>query len=265
MIVHNFDPVLIDFSVFEIRWYSLAYIFGILSGWFYGKSIIKKNILLENKKLYLDNFDDLVGYIIIGVIVGGRLGYVIFYDPKFYFYNFSETVKIWNGGMSFHGGLVGVIIAIYLFSNFKNLNYKIYFDTICCVAPIGLFLGRIANFINSELYGVPTEKFWGVIFPKVDNISRHPSQIYEAFLEGLVLFVILNFLIAKKSYRQGFISSIFLILYGIFRITSEYFREPDQNIGYIFGYLSMGTLLSIIMILFGILLLSKINFNEKNR
>ena len=160
---------------------------------------------------------------------------------------------------------VGVIIATYIFSNFKKLNYKIYFDTICCVAPIGIFLGRIANFINGELYGVPTEKPWGIIFPNIDNIMRHPSQIYEALLEGFVLFIILNFLTTKKIIGNGLISSLFLILYGIFRVISEQFREPDMHVGYIFEYFSMGSLLSIIMIIFGLLFLSKIIFNEKNR
>ncbi len=263
--VHNFDPVLIDFGILQIRWYSLAYIFGILAGWWYGKVIIRKKILGTNQRNYLINFDDLIVYIIIGVVVGGRLGYVIFYDPIFYFKNILEIFKLWNGGMSFHGGFVGVIIAVYIFSNLKNLNYKIYFDVVCCVAPIGIFLGRIANFINSELYGLPTEKPWGIIFNKVDDVVRHPSQIYEALLEGFALFVILNFLVTKKNLGHGLISSLFLILYGVFRIISEQFREPDEHMGYIFGYLSMGSLLSIVMIIFGLLLFSKITFNEKNR
>ena len=263
--IHDFDPVLIDFGILQIRWYSLAYIFGILAGWIYGKVIIGKQILNKNQNNYLKNFDDLIGYIIIGVVVGGRLGYVIFYDPIFYLENISEIFKLWNGGMSFHGGFIGVIIATYIFSNFKKLNYKIYFDTICCVAPIGLFLGRVANFINGELYGIPTEKSWGIIFPKIDNVVRHPSQIYEALLEGFVLFIVLNFLATKKILGNGLISALFLILYGAFRITSEQFREPDKHVGYIFEYLSMGSLLSVVMIVFGLLFLSKIIFNEKNR
>ena len=263
--IHDFDPVLIDFGILQIRWYSLAYIFGILAGWWYGKVIIRKKVLDSNQNNYLKNFDDLIVYIIIGVVVGGRLGYVIFYDPTFYLENILEIFKLWNGGMSFHGGLIGVIMGVYIFSNLKNLNYKIYFDTVSCVAPIGIFLGRIANFINGELYGTPTEKSWGIIFPEVDNLTRHPSQIYEALLEGFVLFIILNFLVTKKNTSHGLISSSFLILYGTFRIISEQFREPDEHMGYIFGYLSMGSLLSIIMIIFGLLLFSKISFDEKNR
>ncbi len=265
MIIHNFDPVLIDFGILQIRWYSLAYISGILIGWWYGKIIIKKQIQDTNQKNYLGNFDELVSYIILGVIIGGRLGYVLFYNPSFYFENILEIFKIWKGGMSFHGGLIGVIIFTFFFSRIKNLNYKVYFDTISCVAPIGIFLGRIANFINGELYGKPTEKAWGVIFPKIDNISRHPSQIYEAILEGGILFIILNFLIHKKFYNHGSVSLLFLIFYGIFRIVSEQFREPDEHVGYILGYLSVGSILSIIMVLLGILFLSKLILNEKNR
>ena len=265
MIVHNFDSVLIDFGIVQIRWYSLAYVVGILAGWWYGKILIKKQIQDTNQKIYLDNFDDLIGYLIIGVIVGGRLGYVIFYNPTFYFENTSEILKLWNGGMSFHGGLVGVILATYIFSNIKRLNYKVYFDTICCVAPIGIFFGRIANFINGELYGMPTKKPWGIIFPKIDTVSRHPSQIYEALLEGILLFLILNFFIFRKNFNRGVISLLFLMLYGIFRIISEQFREPDEHIGYILGHLSMGSLLSIVMIVLGASFLSKVIFNEKNR
>lgn len=263
--IHDFSPVLIDFGYIQIRWYSLAYIFGILAGWIYGKQIIKNSLMKDDQSIYLKNFDDLLGYIIFGVIFGGRIGYVIFYDPVFYFNNFLEIFKLWKGGMSFHGGFLGVIIVTYLFSKFKNLNYKIYFDVLCCVAPIGLFLGRIANFINGELYGLPTDKPWGVIFPSIDNVLRHPSQIYEALLEGFVLFVILNFIINRKNIGRALISSLFLILYGLFRITSELFREPDVHLGYIFGGLSMGALLSSIMIIFGVLFLYKIIIDEKNK
>ena len=238
---------------------------GILAGWWYGRRIIEKQVIDSNQKNYVNNFDDLIGYLIIGIIVGGRLGYVIFYNPEYYFENFGEILKLWKGGMSFHGGLVGVILATYIFSNIRNLNYKIYFDTISCVAPIGILFGRIANFINGELYGLPTEKPWGVIFPKIDNISRHPSQIYEALLEGIALFGILNFFLLKKNLSHGGVSFLFLILYGIFRVISEQFRQPDEHIGYLMGHFSMGSILSIVMIIFGILFLSKLTFNEKNK
>ena len=265
MMVHNFNPVLIDLGIIKIHWYSLAYVFGILIGWWYGRLIITKKIHGSDQENYLKNFDDLVSYIIIGVIVGGRLGYVIFYNLTFFLNQPIEIFKLWEGGMSFHGGLIGVILSTYIFSKVKKLNYKIYFDIICCAAPIGIFLGRIANFINSELYGTPTDKPWGIIFPEIDNLNRHPSQLYEAFLEGIVLFVLINFLFLKKNFNYGLISFLFLIFYGIFRIVSEFFREPDKHIGYIFDFISLGSLLSIGMMIFAILFILKINFNEQNK
>ncbi len=265
MIIHNFDPVLIDFGMVQIRWYSLAYIFGILFGWWHGRNIIRKQIKQNDLKNYIEHFDDLITYIIIGIVVGGRLGYVLFYNPDFYYENIWEIFKLWKGGMSFHGGLLGVILSIYIYSKLRNLNYKIYFDTVCCVAPIGIFLGRIANFINGELYGTPTEKSWGVVFPFIDNMPRHPSQIYEALLEGIVLFLILNFMVRKKFLGNGTISLIFLILYGIFRIICEQFREPDEQMGYILGNLTMGSTLSIVMIFLGSFFLLKFFLNEENK
>ena len=263
--VHNFDPVLIDLGIIKIHWYSLAYVFGILIGWWYGRLIITKKIHGSDQENYLKNFDDLISYIIIGVIVGGRLGYVIFYNLTFFLNKPIEIFKLWEGGMSFHGGLIGVILSTYIFSKVKKLNYKIYFDIICCAAPIGIFLGRIANFINSELYGTPTDKPWGIIFPEIDNLNRHPSQLYEAFLEGIVLFVLINFLFLKKNFNYGLISFLFLIFYGIFRIISEFYREPDKHIGYIFDFISLGSLLSVGMMIFAILFILKINLNEKNK
>ena len=264
MILHNFDPILIDFGLIQIRWYSLAYIFGILIGWWYGKIILVRQVG-QSQSVYLSKFDDLIGYIIIGIIVGGRLGYVFVYNPAFYFDNILEIFKIWKGGMSFHGGLIGVALGAYIFSKKNNLNYKIYFDTISAVAPIGIFLGRISNFINSELYGSPTQKAWGVIFPNIDSLPRHPSQIYEALLEGIFLFLILNMLIFFRKNFNGFISIVFLVLYSFFRIICEQFREPDNHIGYIFNYFSMGSILSIIMMLFGFFLLLKFMNDEKNK
>ena len=264
MIVHNFDPVFIDFGIIEIRWYSLAYIFGILFGWWYGKSLIKKQLEKNLINLYTHKYDDLVTYIIIGVIVGGRLGYVFFYNFNFYLENFFEIFKIWKGGMSFHGGFIGVALSILIFSKKNDLNYHVYFDNISAVAPIGLFLGRISNFINSELYGIETQKPWGVVFPKIDGLIRHPSQIYEALLEGVLLFIILNLIILFRKNIPGLISGIFLISYGFFRIICENFREPDSHIGYIFQDYSVGTLLSFVMILFGILYSLRIINAEKN-
>ena len=265
MIVHNLDPVLIDLGFLQIRWYSLSYIFGILIGWWYGKIILKKQLVQSIERIYSSKYDDLITYIIIGVIIGGRFGYILFYNLNFYLDNILEIFKIWKGGMSFHGGLIGVITGTLIFSNKNNLNYRVYFDTISVVAPIGIFLGRISNFINSELYGTPTQKPWGIVFPNVDLLKRHPSQIYEALLEGIVLFIILNFLVFNKKNKFGFISCIFLILYGFFRIICEQYREPDEHIGYLLNHLSVGTVLSLGMILFGTLFLLKVHYEKKTR
>ena len=193
MFINNFDPVAIQIFSLEIRWYSLSYIFGILFAWIYCKKI-----LIDEKKI-TNLFDDLISYLIVGIIIGGRLGYVLFYNLKYYLNNLIEIPMIWQGGMSFHGGLLGIIVATIIFSKKHNVDKYIFLDLISVSAPIGIFLGRISNFINSELYGKETNVPWSVIFTKVDNISRHPSQIYEAIFEGLVLFFIM-FLWVKKKY-----------------------------------------------------------------
>ena len=260
MLIHSFDPVLIDFGFISIRWYSLAYIFGILFGWWYGKKIIIQKFKNLEKKAEIKQFDDLITYLIISMIVGGRLGYVIFYNFSFYTSNPIEIIKIWEGGMSFHGGLIGIIIGTYLFSLKTKTQMLFFLDVIACVSPIGIFLGRIANFINGELIGKVTSVPWAIIFPSIDMAPRHPSQIYEAFLEGIVLFCILRFIISKKGYKIGTCSYMFLILYGFFRSLSEYFREPDAHIGYLFSVVSTGTFLSLIMIIVGLVTL---NFLKK--
>ena len=251
MFIHNFDPVAIQFFSLEIRWYSLAYIFGIIFAWIYCKKI------LINNQYYSKLFDDLISYIIIGIILGGRLGYVLFYNAKYYLNNLIEIPMIWQGGMSFHGGLIGVLFATIIFSNKHNVNKYIFLDLIAVSAPIGIFLGRISNFINSELYGRETDVFWSVVFTKVDNLSRHPSQMYEAFLEGLILFIIM-FLFTKKNYllRPGLISSLFLIFYSLFRFAVEFYRVPDEQIGFIFLNLTMGQFISLIFFCFGFYLFS---------
>ena len=259
MFTHNLDPILFNFGLITIRWYSLAYIFGILVGWWYGRMILKNPILNFYKSINLSLFDDLITYLIISIILGGRVGYVIFYNIEYYIQNPIEILKVWEGGMSFHGAMLGIIIGTYIFSKKQNIKTFIFLDIIACVAPIGIFLGRVANFINGELVGKATNVFWGVIFPKIDNITRHPSQLYQAFLEGIVLFIILRIVLFKKSYKIGDCSSMFLILYGIFRIFSEIFREPDIQLGYIFSFVSMGMLLSIFMIVGGIIILFKKN------
>ena len=262
MFTHSFDPVFVDLALIEIRWYSLAYIFGILIGWWYGRKIIVKKFADENNSLNLKEFDNLITYIIFSIILGGRIGYIIFYNPQYYLSNPSEILKIWEGGMSFHGALIGIIIGTYLFSSKKNIQTLFFLDIISCVAPIGIFLGRIANFINGELVGKVTNLSWGVVFPQIDMMPRHPSQLYEALLEGLLLFFVVNFYIYRKNYVTGTCSFIFLIFYGSFRIISEIFREPDPQIGYFFDFLSMGTLLSLIMVFIGLFKLLTLKKNE---
>ena len=255
MIVHNFDPILIDLGLFEIRWYSLAYILGIIIGWMYATRIIK--LTTTNKynfeQIKKSNFDDLIIYLVIGIILGGRLGYIFFYNLEYYIQNFPEIFKIWQGGMSFHGGLIGIIISIIFFSKKTKINFFKFSDIVSCVAPIGIFLGRVANFINGELYGKVSTLPWSIIFPNGGDVGRHPSQIYEAILEGLVLFILINYLALKKEllFKTGCISGLFLILYSILRIFSENFREPDMHIGLFFIYFSMGVLLSCITFLAG--------------
>ena len=258
MFTHSFDPVLVNFGLIEIRWYSLAYIFGILIGWWYGKKIIITRFIDEKHTFNLKEFDNLVTYIVFSIILGGRIGYVIFYNIEYFLTNPLKILKIWEGGMSFHGALIGIIIGTYLFSIKKNIKTLFFLDIIACVAPIGIMFGRIANFINGELVGKVTNLSWSVVFPQIDMLPRHPSQLYEALLEGLVLFFVVNFFIYKKNYITGTCSFIFLIFYGIFRIFSEIFREPDPQIGYLFDFLSMGALLSLFMILVGLFKLSNL-------
>ena len=262
MIVHNFDPVLIDLGIFQIRWYSIAYIFGILLGWAYGRKILARvsNINNNFNKIKKTDFDDLILYLILGIIIGGRIGYIIFYNLEYYSENFLEIFKVWRGGMSFHRGLLGVIVAIFLFGKKTNNNFFKFSDIIACVAPIGIFLGRLANFINGELYGKISTAPWAVIFPNVDSMPRHPSQLYEAILEGVVLFIIINYLALKKEliYKTGFISAFFLIVYSFLRIFSELFREPDIQLGLLFNNFSMGTLLSLLTIIIGLFIAKSI-------
>jgi len=262
MYIHNLNPILINFGFLEIRWYSLAYIFGILIGWWMAKKIII--FKTKNKILTFDIglLDDLISYIIISMILGGRIGYIIFYNFTYYLNNPFSIFKIWEGGMSFHGALIGVIIGTFLFAKKIKINSLILLDIIASVAPVGIFFGRIANFINSELYGKPSNFYLSVIFPKIDMIPRHPSQLYEAVLEGVMLFFILITVVLKKNIQIGVCSSLFLVLYGMFRIIIEQFREPDVQIGYLFNLFSMGSVLSFVMVLSGMLIFAKIKKNE---
>ena len=259
MFINNFDPVALEIFSFEIRWYSLSYIFGILIGW-----ILSKRILISDANLK-EKFDDYITFVIIGIVVGGRLGYVLFYNFEYYYSNFIEIFKIWQGGMSFHGGLIGLIIVSFWFAKKNNQDPFEYLDIVSIVAPIGIFFGRIANFINSELYGLEANIPWAVKFIKVDDIYRHPSQLYEALFEGIILFFILLIFYQKGYIKiKGFLSSLFLIFYSVFRFVVEFFRAPDEQIGYLFFKLSMGQLISFLFFSIGLyLLFVKYEFKKK--
>ena len=251
----SINPVVMSLGFIDIRWYSLAYIFAFILG-----SVIIKRLYSGSYRLISDDkIDKFFIWAIIGVILGGRIGYVLFYQTNLFFTKPTYILEIWNGGMSFHGGLIGMILSIYLFS----LKYKIQFfylsDLVSLVAPIGLFLGRISNFINTELYGKVTDFPLAIIYPLVDNNPRHPSQLYEAFFEGIILFLILLFYFSKKpkKYIIGNISGLFLIFYSIFRFLIEYIREPDYHLGLIFYYFSMGQLLCIPFLLAGLWIVAR--------
>jgi phosphatidylglycerol:prolipoprotein diacylglycerol transferase len=227
------------------------YLLAFSLAWFVGNFYIQKNIV----KISKDNFSDLMFYSFLGVLAGGRIGYSIFYN---FYYTLDNPITIfylWNGGMSFHGGFIGVMVGIIYFCKKNQIPFFEISDFIVKLVPIGLFTGRIGNFINGELWGKPTDLVWGVIFPKIDNLTRHPTQIYEAFLEGIVLFVILNFSIPKNT-RTSRVTAYFLIFYSLFRFIVEFFREPDAHIGYlIFSWVTMGQILCAPMFLLGIYIL----------
>ena len=260
MFINNFDPVAIQIFTLEIRWYSLAYIIGILFGWILSKKVFILDLDIKDK------FDDFITYLILGIMVGGRLGYILFYNFEYYFSNPGDIFKIWQGGMSFHGGLIGVIIASIWFSKRNNQNAFDYLDIVSLVAPIGIFCGRLANFINSELYGIETNMPWAVKFVQVDNLFRHPSQLYEAIFEGIILFFILIYF-RKKGFVKipGFISGIFLTFYSIFRFLIEFLRAPDEQLGYLFLNLTMGQIISFIFFMIGIyLIINKYEIKKKS-
>ena len=254
MFINNFDPVAFQIFSLEIRWYSLSYIIGILMGW-----ILSKKIFISNKEIK-EKFDDYLTYLILGIIIGGRLGYVIFYNFNYYINNLIDILKVWQGGMSFHGGLLGVIFASILFAKKNNHNPFKYLDVVAIVSPIGIFFGRMANFINSELYGIETNLPWGVKFLKIDNLYRHPSQIYEAIFEGIILFFILLYFRNKNFMKlPGMISGLFLLFYSIFRFVIEFLRVPDEQLGYLFLNLTMGQIMCFLFFLIGTFLIIKKN------
>lgn len=246
----DIDPVAFSIGVFSVRWYSLAYIVGFLGGIQYAKHLAS---LYHQRPITKEKIDDFMLWAVLGTILGGRLGYVLFYNLPYYLQHPLDALQIWQGGMSFHGGLLGVTCAIILFARKHRFNPLYLGDVIACAAPIGLFFGRIANFINGELFGRVTDMPWGIIFPNGGGLPRHPSQLYEAGLEGLVLFIILSvaFRLDKLREKSGIILGLFLVLYALARFSVEFVREPDAHLGFIIGSLTMGQLLTLPMAIIG--------------
>lgn len=249
-----FDPVAVSIGPFVIRWYALAYIAGIVGGWLYARAIIRERRLWGGEPpLTVADFDDFVLWVTLGIILGGRAGYVLFYNPAHFAAYPLEALQLWKGGMSFHGGFLGCVLAVVLFARARGINMLSLGDLTCAVGPIGLFLGRIANFINGELWGRPTDVPWAFVFPGAGPSPRHPSQLYEALLEGLVLLVVLALAIRAGALRRpGLVIGLFAVGYGIARTFAELFREPDAQLGFLWGGLTMGMLLSLPMILAGL-------------
>ena len=249
-----FDPVLVSIGPFAIRWYALAYIFGILLGWWYARLLIRTERLWGGlPPLTLLDFDDFVLWVTVGIILGGRTGYVLFYNLPYVLAHPLEIFQLWNGGMSFHGGFAGCVIAVVLFARKRAIPILSLGDLTCAAGPIGLCLGRLANFINGELWGRPTDVPWAMVFPTGGPLPRHPSQLYEAALEGIVLFALLAFLVrAGALKRPGLVIGVFAMGYAVARSFSELFREPDAQLGFLWGGLTMGMLLSIPLFLAGL-------------
>lgn len=252
MVFPEFDPVALQIGPIAIHWYALSYIAGILLAWRYVIWLSAK----PPRRVAKSQWDDLLLWITVGIIVGGRLGQVLFWDPGHYLADPLEIVKVWKGGMAFHGGLLGVVVAVFLYARRQGLSFFAFADLIAPAAPIGLFLGRVANFINGELVGRPTDVSWAMIFPHVDARLRHPSQLYQAALEGIALFVVLYWAANRESLRQrlGFLSGIFLIGYAVARSVGELFREPEVDLG-VLNFVTWGQVLSIPMLALGLFLL----------
>jgi phosphatidylglycerol:prolipoprotein diacylglycerol transferase len=246
------DPVAIAFGPFVVRWYALAYIVGLLLGWRYCLILADRPPRLVARR----DIDDFLVWATLGVVLGGRIGYVLFYKPGYYIEHPLEALYLWHGGMSFHGGALGVTIAILFFTHGRRVPVFAFADIIAEAIPIGLFFGRIANFINGELYGRETDVPWAMVFPGGGPVPRHPSQLYEALCEGLLLFLVL-LLAEQKGARQrpGLVSGLFLIGYAVARMSGELFRQPDVQLGFLVFGTTMGQLLSIPLLIAGILLI----------
>ncbi len=245
------DPVLISIGPFAIRWYALAYIGGLLIAWRYCRWLAVR----PPQSVSADAFDDFLLWATLGILLGGRLGYVLFYKPDFYLANPQEILFIWRGGMSFHGGLLGMVAAEVMFARRRGLPVLALADIVAAASPIGLFLGRIANFINGELFGRPSEVPWAMVFPHGGPQPRHPSQLYEAAIEGLVLLLVLHLMVrAGALERRGTLAGAFLIGYALARMLAELFREPDAYLGFLLGGTTMGQWLSLPLLLAGLAL-----------
>ena len=251
----HIDPVALQLGPLLIRWYSLAYIAGLVLGWRYCLALVKR----PRQAIIPERIDDFLIWAILAVILGGRLGYALFYKPGFYFANPEEIFLVWKGGMSFHGGFLGLIAAIALFCRRHTITFLNLGDLVCAAAPIGLFFGRLANFINGELYGRVSDVSWAMVFPHGGPYPRHPSQLYEAVLEGPVLFVLLYVLIRRNSAleKTGLVSGVFAVGYGLSRVVVEFFRQPDAHLGTLFAGATMGQLLSLPILFFGLWLIAK--------
>ncbi|MCS0493826.1 prolipoprotein diacylglyceryl transferase [Ancylobacter mangrovi] len=250
----NIDPILIEFGPFAIRWYALAYVGGLLIGWWLAKKLCASPALWGGKSpIEPEEFDDAIVWVAFGVILGGRIGYVLFYNLPYYAGHPLEALTVWHGGMSFHGGFMGSILAMYLFTRRRSLSFVSMLDIAASVVPVGLFLGRIANFINGELWGRPSDVPWAIVFPHGGPLPRHPSQLYEAGLEGLTIFIVLQIAIRMGALRRpGTVAGLFVLLYGCSRIFVEFFREPDPQLGYLAGgFVTMGMVLSLPMLALG--------------
>jgi len=253
-----FDPVLVTIGPVAIRWYALAYIVGILLGWLYARALIRSERLWGGPApLTVTDYDDFVLWVTLGIILGGRIGYVLFYNPGYFATHPWETLQLWKGGMSFHGGFLGCVLAVILFARYRGLSILSLGDITCAAGTIGIFLVRIANFVNGELWGRPTDVPWAMVFPNGGPLARHPSQLYEAALEGLLLFLLLGALIRVGALkRPGLILGAFMLGYAGARSICEHFREPDAQLGFLWGGLTMGTLLSVPLLLAGITLIA---------
>jgi phosphatidylglycerol:prolipoprotein diacylglycerol transferase len=255
----TYDPIAIAIGPIVIRWYALAYIGGIVFGWIYARALVKNERLWGGPAaITLPLLDDFILWVTVGIIVGGRTGYVLFYNLPFFIQHPAEILELWKGGMSFHGGFIGCVIAVIWFARKNGISILSLGDIGTAVGPIGLFLGRIANFINSELWGRPADPDlpWAMIFPNGGPLPRHPSQLYEAGLEGILLFTVLAVMIRFGALkRPGLIVGSFIALYGLARIAGEHFREPDPQLGFLWGGLTMGMLLSVPMVIVGAIIM----------